>query len=124
MFIMKMKCRKIFIFLSLFLIISCSGDDEAIVKSPQVPKPVVGQQYKGGIVAYILKPTDNGFVEGEDHGLIITESDISTNIKWGPNYDLVHSDKFNIGDGLPNTHLIVAKFGQDENALNYVMILT
>ncbi|MDG4651869.1 DUF1566 domain-containing protein [Chryseobacterium arthrosphaerae] len=121
----KFKYGKVFVFLSMLLMVSCSSDDVVIVEPSQVPKPVVGQRYKGGIVAYIFKSGDQGYVEGEDHGLIVTENDISEGIKWGPNYQFVYSNKNAIGQGLPNTQLIVAKFGQDENAakLCYDLIL-
>jgi len=46
------------------------------------PPPVVSDNYKGGIVAYILQSSDPGYVEGETHGLIVATSDQSTGIAW------------------------------------------
>ena len=38
----------------------------------------VGDIYGGGIVFYILKPGDPGFISGQEHGLIAATSDIMT----------------------------------------------
>ena len=49
------------------------------------PPPVVGDIYGGGIVFYLLGPSDTGYVEGETHGLIAAEQDqidANTGIQW------------------------------------------
>ena len=49
------------------------------------PPPVVGDIYGGGIVFYLLGPSDTGYVEGETHGLIAAEQnqiDASPGIQW------------------------------------------
>lgn len=121
-----LKCQKVFVFLSILLLVSCSSDDVSIAEpNPQDSKLVVGQKYKGGIIAYLFKPWDKGYVEGEEHGLIVTENDISAGAKWAPTYTGVYNTKLAIGQGLSNTELIVAKFGQDEYAakLCYDLVL-
>ena len=43
----------------------------------------VGDLIRGGIVGYIFKPGDAGYVSGETHGLIITAADIAVHTTWG-----------------------------------------
>ena len=42
----------------------------------------IGQVYEGGIVAYVYKPSDKGYVAGETHGIIISPYDISESENW------------------------------------------
>jgi uncharacterized protein (TIGR02145 family) len=43
----------------------------------------VGDSIYGGKVAYILKPTDPGYVAGQTHGLVIPSIDQSAGTTWG-----------------------------------------
>lgn len=42
----------------------------------------VGSNLKGGVIAYIFQPGDEGYVEGEVHGLVFSPEKLSTNITW------------------------------------------
>ena len=48
---------------------------------------VVGSSYKGGKIAYIFQSGDVGYVAGEFHGIIASNSDLSNGIRWGQNFD-------------------------------------
>ena len=48
---------------------------------------VVGSSYKGGKIAYIFQSGDVGYVAGEFHGIITSNSDLSNGIRWGQNFD-------------------------------------
>ena len=47
----------------------------------------VGSSYKGGKIAYIFQIADPGYVAGEFHGIIASNSDLSNGVRWGQGYD-------------------------------------
>jgi hypothetical protein len=55
---------------------SCKKDSD---KSETI---TIGQSYQGGIVAYILRPGDNGYDANVQHGLIAASSDQSDGTNW------------------------------------------
>jgi hypothetical protein len=72
----------------------------------------LGQVYGGGIVFYILQPSDYGYDANVQHGLIVSFEDQSTGIAWynGTNTS-TGATSWDIGRGRSNTDAIIASQG-------------
>src|SRR5690606_19872259 len=69
-----------------------------------------GFAYQGGKVGYIFKPNDNGYVEGEVHGIIAYIEDIQPTLGFGCfGTDMSGSEGSAIGTGKDNTNSILAQ---------------
>jgi hypothetical protein len=73
------------------------------------PNLSVGQQYQGGVIAYVFVTGDNGYVAGETHGLIVSSSNQSSGALWGcSGTSISGAANTAIGTGLFNTSAIVS----------------
>lgn len=78
------------------------GDEKTFI----IPK--VGDAYQGGILAYILKVGDPGYVAGEFHGLIAATNDLTDTIAWSSGaLGATGSGNTAIGAGSANTTSII-----------------
>ncbi len=68
---------------------------------------ILGQQIFGGTIGYFFNSGDTGYVEGQQHGIIITNDDVCYNCRWG-NASISISTSTLIGQGYNNTVNIVA----------------
>lgn len=72
-----------------------------------------GYAYLGGVVAYVYRPTDPGYVEGQVHGLIAATNDLGVIKAFGCNgTDIIGAEGVAFGTGQTNTASIIAQCGE------------
>jgi hypothetical protein len=97
-----------------------SEDEKWLQITGQTPSgvysPSVGETYQGGIVAYLLAPSDIGYDSNTPHGLIAARSDMYNGVGVpfcnGVNIRIDANQNFiNIGYGYSNTMNIINTYG-------------
>ena len=64
----------------------------------------IGDYYQSGVIFYIFQNGEQGYVEGETHGLICAVSDQSSGTEWGCyGTEITEADGTAIGTGAQNT---------------------
>ncbi len=86
---------------------SCGGGPSAEEKAA-LEQVAIGQQYQGGIVAYLLQPEDIGYDANIPHGIIAAPTYQSSDAEWGCfKTKLLGGTQRGIGYGAANTAAIV-----------------
>jgi hypothetical protein len=78
-----------------------------LIKDTSITSAQIGDSIRGGIIAYIFKTGDSGYISGQVHGIIASKTDLGT-ASFGCEGTLIGTDT-KVGSGLSNTNTIVAK---------------
>lgn len=99
--------RPIIFIVMLFVLDSCKKE-----QNTSTTKLVVGAEYEGGKIFYLLVPGDPGYDINTPHGLIVATSDQSTGIQWHNGLNtLTNATGTALGTGLSNTNAIILSQG-------------
>ena len=89
--------------------------------TPAVPA-ILGGQYQGGTVVHIYKSGEPGYIAGETHGIIMSNSFINPtrSTKWSAETTFVATNARGtaLGDGLTNSNAIYNTIGSNAIAVN------
>jgi hypothetical protein len=103
--------KKLFLYMAiLFTLNSCTKDITPDITSTQkVINLEVGDKYQGGIILYILFQKDSGFDSKIQHGIIVSEKNLSLGAQWGcRDKPFFGTENTKIGSGKENTIKIIS----------------
>lgn len=91
------------------------GNEMSFTTMDEIPK--IGVAYEGGILAYLFQPGDNGYVEGEIHGIVALENDLNSTFEWGCHgTEIPNANGIELGTGMQNTQEVVSACSDTEFA--------
>lgn len=73
----------------------------------EAPEVQIGEELDGGIVTYVFKSSDEGFVKGESHGIIVAKTDLVMESQWGCRGRGVGDTSTGVGFGKSNTEKVL-----------------
>lgn len=84
----------------------------ATAVTPSTESLKIGNMHQGGIICYLFKETDPGFVKGEQHGFVVSPEDVAKSTYWGcPGLSIIKARAENIGAGKANSAEIIRMCG-------------
>jgi hypothetical protein len=89
----------------ILLMIGCNKDNSLPPSNFQIFE--IGSYFSGGVIGYIFNPGDQGYVEGETHGLIVAPKVLGP-APWGCIGKSISGTRYDVGKGLESTNAIIA----------------